>query len=122
VSYLARLASLSFSLEHSAASSLAQWYNTRYIRQWYIQHAWLCGAEAIHLLPWLQDQTAGEPCKASKAFPHIIQAFQHAVAHLRTEWDVQGYLQDQRDQNTISTLMKQHNCSEFSGLQPQLLA
>jgi hypothetical protein len=63
---------------------------------------------------WLQDQTAGEPCAASRAFPHFVQAFEHAAAHLRAEWDVQGNLQDQRDQNTISTLMKQNHCSEFS--------
>jgi hypothetical protein len=72
------------------------------------------GAEAIHLLPWLQDPTAGEPCAASRAFQHIVQAFEHTVAHVHTEWDVQGDLQDRRDQNTISTPMKQHNCSEFS--------
>ncbi len=87
----------------------------REFRLWYIQYALIWGAEAIHLA-WLQDQHAGEPFAASRAFPHIVQAFEHAVSHfkLRTEWDVQGNLQDQRDQNAISTLMKQHNRSEFS--------
>ena len=63
---------------------------------------------------WLHDPTAGESGNASMAFPNIVEAFQHAVDHLRTEWDVQGDLQDQRDQNTISTLMKERNCSQFS--------
>jgi hypothetical protein len=93
---------------------VASYVALREFRQWYNQYAQLWGAEAIHFFPWLQDPNAGEPCAASRAFPHIVEAFEHAVAHLQSEWNVQGDLQDQRDQNTISTLMKEHNCSQFS--------
>ena len=92
----------------------ASYVALREFRQWYNRYALLWGEEAIHLFAWLQDPTASEPSDASQAFPHIIAAFDHAVAHLQTEWDVQGDLTDQRDQNTISTLMKQKNCSQFS--------
>ena len=93
---------------------VASYVALREFRQWYNQYAQLWGAEAVHFFPWLQDPNAGEPCAASRAFPHIVEAFEHAVAHLHSEWNVQGDLQDQRDQNTISTLMKEHNCSQFS--------
>ena len=90
----------------------------REFRQWYNQYARVWGADALHLFNWLHDPTALCPAvesgDASAVFPNIVEAFDHAVDHLRTEWDVQGDLQDQRDQNTISTLMKERNCSQFS--------
>jgi hypothetical protein len=33
--------------------------------------------------------------------------------YLLTEWEIQGDLQDQRDQSTITMLLKQPNCSQF---------
>ena len=91
----------------------ASYVALREFRQWYIQYALLWGAKAIHRSPWLQDLTVGAP-GAAMAFPHIVQAFEHAVDYLSTKWEVHGDLHDQRDQNTITTLMKQHNCAQFT--------
>ncbi len=88
--------------------------------QGYCALLWRADSEASHLVPWLQDPTAGEPGAASslRAFQPIVEAFEHAVSHMHTGWGVQGYLQDQRRFNVIRTLslhlMKQHNCSELS--------
>ena len=88
----------------------------REFRQWYNQYAQQWGADAIHLCSWMPPSNAPSlplSSDASLAFPNIVHAFEDVVAHLKEEWDVEGHLDDQRDQNTISTLMKQRNCSNL---------
>jgi hypothetical protein len=59
---------------------VASYVALREYRQWYNRCALLWRAEAIHLFPWLQDSNAGAPCAASTAFPHFVEALEHAVA------------------------------------------
>jgi hypothetical protein len=91
----------------------ASYVALREFRQWYIQYALLWGAKAIHRSPWLQDLTVGAP-GAAMAFPHIVQAFEHAVDYLSTKWEVHGDVHDVFFLPPFFTFSPQSICHHFS--------